>query len=193
MSFAGLRVGRSSVGGRQRHHSYFCRVQAHDNLVQNFAIDGATVPLAGGALHHGINIEGFSCGNAWSNGSMENGTFDSHRALPFENVRTDITVNNDGSVGGAGDAGPLFGARFAHWNIRVTNDRCYAIAIQDVAPRSAIVGVRGCSNNTSGLSRDFSGDLESETEATGRPVLPANLYEAQLKERLRRRRGANTD
>lgn len=181
-----------SVGGRQRHHSYFCRVQSHDNLIRNFAIDEATVPLTDGATHHGINIEGFSCGNAWSEGTMENGTLDSHRALPFENVRTDITVNNDGAVGGAGDAGPLFGARFAHWNVRVTNDRCYAIAIQDVAPRSVVVGVRGCSDYESGLSSDFDGELESETEANGESVTPANLYEAQLRERRHQRGSANT-
>lgn len=174
VTFENVSVG--SAVGRESHHPYACRVQAHDNLVANFRIETPAI--------HGINVEGFASGNAWSEGVMEHGTLDSHRAIPFENVRNDITVNNDGNVGGAGDAGPRFGARMTHWNVRVTNDRCHAIAIQDIAPYSATVGIQGCPDYSSGLQRDFEGDLESVTEALGEGVAPPNLYRAQLKERL---------
>jgi hypothetical protein len=70
-------------------------------------------------------------------------------------------VNNNGRVGGSSASGPLFGARFAHWNVRITNGSPYAIVIADVAPRSATVGVRGASSSDSGLEADFDGDLES--------------------------------
>ncbi|MEQ7008992.1 glycosyl hydrolase family 28-related protein [Actinopolymorpha sp. B17G11] len=183
-SCKGVTLRDVSVGGRQRHHSYICRVQAHDNLVTRFRIDRATVPLPSGSTHHGINVEGLASGNVWSDGVMENGTFDSHRALPFENVRTDITVTNDAFVGGAGDAGPRFGARFAHWNVRVTNGRTYAVAIHDMAPRAAVVGIAGATTFASGLPRDFTGDLGSVSEALGSGAVPADLHAAQLRARL---------
>ncbi|MDX2825671.1 hypothetical protein PV416_32525 [Streptomyces ipomoeae] len=52
--------------------------------------------------------------NVRSGGDMRMGTFDSHSGLPFANVRTDITVNDNGRHGGDANAGPLFGARFTH-------------------------------------------------------------------------------
>ena len=53
------------VGGRSAHHSFACRMQAHDNLVEGFEIEQFTVPLPTGALHHGLNLEGLSAGNVW--------------------------------------------------------------------------------------------------------------------------------
>lgn len=87
---------------------------------------------------------------------MRMGTFDSHRGLPFANVRTDITVNNNGRHGGDASAGPLFGARFTHWNIRVTNSRAGLVRIDGLAPYSATVGideVRSSTRSTSPISR----------------------------------------
>ncbi|MET7752493.1 glycosyl hydrolase family 28-related protein [Micromonospora sp. NPDC005367] len=150
-----------TVGGRAAHHSFACRMQSNDNLVENFEIERFTVPVPSGAIHHGLNVEGLSAGNVYRGGRMAEGTFDTHRALPFENVRTDITVDNNGQVGGSAASGPLFGARMTHWNVRITNGRPYAITIADVAPRSATVGVQGVEDTGSGLPRDFSGDLES--------------------------------
>jgi hypothetical protein len=172
------------VGGRARHHSFVCRVQSHDMLVDKFEILPATTPVAAGAGYHGINTEGFTSGNVWSNGTME-GTFDSHRALPFESVRTAITVNNTGNTGGANDAGPRWAARFCHWNIDVTNGRPHAIRLEEHAPCSAMVGVRGTSGPTE-HPKEFGGDLSSVVEALDERVAPFNLYEAQLRARLRR-------
>jgi hypothetical protein len=171
------------VGGRARHHTFICRVQTHDLLVDHFEIPAATTPLAPGAAHHGINTEGFSSGNVWSNGVME-GTFDSHRALPFESVRTAITVTNNGTTGGAGDAGPRWGARFCHWNIDVLGGRNHGVRLAEHAPYSAAVGVRGTTGPTD-HPKDFTGELSSVVDALDEAVLPVNLYEAQLRHRLR--------
>ncbi|MFG1818421.1 glycosyl hydrolase family 28-related protein [Kribbella sp. NPDC049174] len=175
------------VGGRSAHHSFACRMQSHDNLVDGFEIEPFSVPLPTGALHHGLNLEGLSAGNVWRRGRMAEGTFDTHRAMPFENARTDITLVNNGRVGGSAASGPLFGARIAHWNIRITSGSPYAIHLADVAPRSITVGLQGLTGNASGLPRDFQGDLENGTYLLGQRPAVADLYSAQ---RQLRRDGA---
>ncbi|MFU8851809.1 glycosyl hydrolase family 28-related protein [Micromonospora sp. SL1-18] len=172
-----------AVGGRAPHHSFACRMQSNDNLVEHFEIERFTVPVRSGAVHHGLNLEGLSSGNVYRRGRMSEGTFDTHRALPFENVRTAITVENNGAVGGSAASGPLFGARMAHWNVRITNPRSYAITIADVAPRSVTVGVQGVDGTGSGLSRDFSGDLESLLVGHGSAPAVDDLYAAQRAQR----------
>jgi hypothetical protein len=167
------------VGGRSAHHSFACRMQSHDNLVDGFEIEPFSVPVPTGAVHHGLNLEGLSAGNVWRRGRMAEGTFDTHRAMPFENARTDITLVNNGRVGGSAASGPLFGARIAHWNIRITSGSPYAIHLADVAPRSITVGLQGLTGEASGLTRDFPGDLENGTYLLGqRPAVP-DLYAAQ--------------
>lgn len=167
------------VGGRSAHHSFACRMQSHDNLVDGFEIEQFTVPLPTGALHHGLNLEGLSAGNVWRRGRMAEGTFDTHRAMPFENARTDITLVNNGRVGGSAASGPLFGARIAHWNVRITSGSPYAIQLANVAPRSITVGLQGLTSDASGLPRDFPGDLENGTyQLASRPSV-ADLYAAQ--------------
>ncbi|MPZ80466.1 MAG: hypothetical protein GEV28_08750 [Actinophytocola sp.] len=162
------------VGGRARHHTFICRVQSHDMLVEDFEIPKATTPVATGAAHHGLNTEGFGSGNVWSNGVME-GTFDSHRALPFDSVRTAITVTNNGVTGGAGDAGPRWGARFCHWNIDVLGGRAHGIRLEEHAPYSAMVGIRGTSGPhrpPEGLHRRavHSGRRAGRAGAAGEPL-----------------------
>jgi hypothetical protein len=167
------------VGGRSAHHSFACRMQSHENLVDGFEIEAFTVPLPTGALHHGLNLEGLSAGNVWRRGRMAEGTFDTHRAMPFENARTDITLVNNGRVGGSAASGPLFGARIAHWNVRITSGNPYAIQLADVAPRSITVGLQGLTSDPSGLPRDFQGDLENGTFLLGRRPAVPDLYAAQ--------------
>ncbi|GAB1509422.1 glycosyl hydrolase family 28-related protein [Actinophytocola sp. KF-1] len=174
---------QAALNCRARHHTFICRVQTHDLLVDHFEIPAATTPLAPGAAHHGINTEGFSSGNVWSNGTME-GTFDSHRVLPFESVRTAITITNNGTTGGAGDAGPRWGARFCHWNVDVLGGRSHGVRLEAHAPYSAMVGVRGTTGPTDHPA-DFTGELSSVADALDEAVHPVNLYEAQLRHRLR--------
>lgn len=172
---------RTRVTGRGAHHPYFCREGSHDNLTEDFKIDERTAPAPAGTQLHGINVEGLSSYNVWSRGVMQMGTFDSHRGMPFANVRTDITVNNNGRHGGDASAGPLFGARFTHWNIRVTNERAGLMKIDGLAPYSATVGVNKVREFDQIDVPDFSGDLHSRIELYGTTgvVRPRNLYEAQ--------------
>ncbi len=172
-------LSRVAVGGRSGHHSFACRMQSHDNLVDDFVIEPFTVPVPSGAVHHGLNLEGLSSGNVWRRGRMSEGTFDTHRALPFENARTNITLVNNGRVGGSAASGPLFGARIAHWNIQITNGSPYAIAVADVAPRSVTVGVQGTTGTDSELTPDFSGDLEAVIADHGVRPRVTDLYSAQ--------------
>lgn len=175
---------RVAVGGRSAHHSFACRMQAHDNLVDGFEIEAFTVPVPAGAVHHGLNLEGLSAGNVWRRGTMAEGTFDTHRAMPFENARTAITLVNNGRVGGSQASGPLFGARIAHWNVVITGGSPYAVTIGDVAPRSVTVGVQGASGTASELPADFAGDLENLQADLGVRPSVTDLYQAQ-RDRLR--------
>ena len=169
------------VSGRGSHHPYCCREGSHDNLVEDFTLDRRTVPAPAGTQLHGINVEGLSSYNVWSRGRMAMGTFDTHRGLPFANVRTDITVTNDGSHGGDASAGPLYGARFTHWNITVTNQRAGCIKLDEIAPYSATVGISEVSEFGQIDQPDFTGALHTRAESYGHPgaVTPPNLYEAQ--------------
>ncbi|MFJ8362293.1 glycosyl hydrolase family 28-related protein [Streptomyces sp. NPDC093984] len=172
---------RTRVAGRGSHHPYFCREGSHDNLIEDFTIEQRTVPAPPNTQLHGINVEGLSSYNVWSRGEMQMGTFDSHRGLPFANVRTDITVNNNGRHGGDAIAGPLFGARFTHWNLRVTNGRAGLMKIDGLAPYSATVGINEVTEFDQIDVPDFTGDLHSRLELYGTTdaVRPRNLYEAQ--------------
>ncbi|WP_326712340.1 hypothetical protein OG758_27155 [Streptomyces sp. NBC_01474] len=174
---------RTRVAGRGSHHPYFCREGSHDNLVESFTIEQRTVPAPAGTQLHGINVEGLSSYNVWSRGEMKMGTFDSHRGMPFANVRTDITVNNNGRHGGDASAGPLFGARFTHWNIRVTNQRAGLMRLDGLAPYSATVAVNTVREFDQTDVPDFTGDLHARLELYGDgvsdTVRPRNLYDAQ--------------
>lgn len=178
----GITLHKVTVSGRARHHSFICREQSHDCLVHEFSITPATTALAAQALTHGLNVEGYSSGNVWSDGEME-GTFDSHRRIPFENVRTDIRLKNTGVLGGAKKAGPHWGARFVHWNVEVRNKRAYAVRLEHHAPFSAMVGVIG-PTKPHPKPGEFVGELHSVLADTDTDVSPRNLYLAQLEHRL---------
>ncbi|WP_241266059.1 hypothetical protein [Streptomyces boncukensis] len=172
---------RTRVSGRGSHHPYFCREGSHDNLVERFRIDRRTVPAPPGSQLHGINVEGLSSHNVWSRGRMDMGTFDTHRGMPFANVRTQITVHNDGRHGGDASAGPLYGARFAHWNVTVANARAGCVRLDGIAPYSATVGISRVREWGQIDEPDFDGELHTRLEGYGCPdgVRPWNLYEAQ--------------
>ncbi|GGT20077.1 hypothetical protein GCM10010271_23900 [Streptomyces kurssanovii] len=172
---------RTRVEGRGSHHPYFCREGSHDNLVEDFTVARRTVPAPAWTQLHGINVEGLSSYNVWSRGVMEMGTFDTHRGMPFACVRTEITVENNGRHGGDASAGPLYGARFTHWNVTVTNGRAGLVRIDGIAPYSATVAVSEVREFDQTDVPDFTGALNSRLEAYGAPgaVHPVNLYEAQ--------------
>jgi hypothetical protein len=162
-----------SAGGRSLHHFTITRKGSHDNLIQDFELEDFTIPAVDGSYLHGISTEDLSSGNVWRRGLMHTGTFDSHRRLPFENLRTDITlVNKDAVPGGGFQEGPLFGARTVHWGITVTSGESLCMDITDVAPRSLAAGITGLTEPGSRLRgvpshAYFEGDLESERLAFG--------------------------
>jgi len=174
-------------GDPMNHHSVAMRVNSHDNLVKDFVVKGMW------RVKHGINVEWLSSGNVYSKGTMEKGTFDSHRALSFDLIRTEITLTNEADgPGGAGQAGPFIGARVAHWNIRVlaakpspTNMNAPGdfVFMPFTFPMGAFVGIQGA--EVSNKVRDTTpGEKGSIIADEG--VVPAitNLYESQLKLRL---------
>jgi hypothetical protein len=162
-----------SAGGRSLHHFTATRESSHDNLIEDFVLEDFNIPAVEGSYLHGINVEGLSSGNVWRRGMMHTGTFDSHRRLPFENLRTDITVvNKDAVPGGSFDSGPQFGARSVHWGITVQNGNNLCMDITDVAPRSCTAGIVGLDEPGSFLrgvpsNSYFEGDLESECISLG--------------------------
>lgn len=101
--------------------------------------------------------------------------------MPFANVRTEITVENNGRHGGDASAGPLYGARFTHWNVTVTNGRAGLVKIDTIAPYSATVGISDVREFDQIDVPDFTGELHARVEAYGTPetLHPKNLYEAQ--------------
>ncbi|WP_078876994.1 glycosyl hydrolase family 28-related protein [Streptomyces sp. 150FB] len=181
VSSSACTLRRTRVAGRGSHHPYYCREGSHDNLVEDFVVEQRTVATPEGTQLHGINVEELSSHNVWSRGRMEMGTFDTHRGMPFANVRTDITLANDGRHGGDGIAGPLYGARFTHWNVTVTNGRAGLVKIDGIAPYSATVGISEVTEFDQIDVPDFEGELHARTEHYGAPeaVGPRNLYEAQ--------------
>jgi len=159
------------------HHGTLTRASSHDNLFTDFRIESQP--------WHGANIESLSTGNVWRRGVLAHGTFDSHRRLPFENIRTDITlVTNDGTHGGNG--GPLMGARFAHWNMRTPNGRNYIVGWANALPQGVIVGLQGSSPRWDAQADRLPvGELSGcRIESLDTTPNPPDLYAAQLALRL---------
>ncbi|UED86142.1 glycoside hydrolase family 55 protein [Streptomyces profundus] len=181
VSAKGCTLRGTTISGRGSHHPYCCREGSHDNLVEDFALLDRTSPPPADTQLHGINVEGLSSYNVWSRGRMEMGTFDSHRGMPFANVRTEITVNNNGTHGGDDTAGPLYGARFTHWNVTVTNGRAGMIKLDEIAPYSATVAISEVTEFGQIDQPDFVGELHTRLESYGDPSAadPANLHAAQ--------------
>jgi hypothetical protein len=164
------------IEGPAHHHATALRSCSHDNLITTFAINSAPV--------HGINTEDLSTGNVWRDGTIKNGTFDSHRAMSFESMRTNITINNNGKPGGAGSAGPLLGARMVHWNIRATGSGEW-VNQPDCISMGALVGVQGVPREAKESWAMVKGDKGCIIADEGRAPGIKDLFEAQLQLRLK--------
>jgi hypothetical protein len=166
------------IKGSTNHHSTALRVMSHDNLITDFRFESSPM--------HGANTEGLSTGNVWRNGDMKHGTFDSHCAMSFESLRTNITVNSDGRPGGGGESGPFLGARVVHWSIRMTGGKPEWINSPESMPLGALVGIQGAPRVTGGkdLWHMMPGEKGCVIADEGKVPSPPDLYEAQLKLRL---------
>lgn len=171
------------TGPEQHHHTLACRDSSHDILFEHFEVNG---PLR---VKHGINTEFLSSGNVWRDGKMPKGTFDSHRALSFDSIRTDITLANDADgPGGAGEAGPFLGKRIVHWNINIEHSPRKIpgefVFQPEVLPMGAVVGIRGAPLTTSNAPAMPQGDKGCLIVEPGKQLEITDLYAAQLKLRL---------
>jgi hypothetical protein len=187
--------GSTGVDTSTFHHAYEVG-DAYDCLIDDFTIAEGAKPL------HGIHVNAHASGNVWSRGTMMHGTFDSHRALPFENVHTQITMFNDGLHGGTRSDGPMLGARFVTWNVTVTGPEpkascdglanytspCgaqYMVANAGDMPFGAIVGVTlptGASIDSPFLHAPDGSQTSTPSECLiedSKVASPPNLYEAQ--------------
>ena len=171
------------TGPEQHHHTLACRVSSHDILFEHFDVDGPT------RVKHGINTEWLSSGNVWRDGKMKKGTFDSHRALSFDSIRTNIILTNDADgPGGAGEAGPFLGKRIVHWNIELDHSTRKIpgefVFQAEALPMGALVGVRGSAPANGPAPAMPKGDKGCITVDAGKTPEIKDLYEAELKLRL---------
>lgn len=161
----------------QVHHATAVRSFSADILQRDFTVEAPRV-------FHGVNHEWMSSGCVWSRGRLASGTFDSHRGLPFDSVRTEITLErNTGIVGGAVYAGPRNGRRIVHWNIDNRGTSGAAVLEPDAFTSSAMVGLRG-PRKTGCADGMVCGDKNVLEVATGQVPHPVNLHDAQVAVRM---------
>lgn len=170
----------------QSKYVFTNRVQSHDILYDGFEVFNSVL------INNGINTEFLSTGNVWTRGYMERGTFDNHRFLSFDYLRTDIRLNNPAGSrpGGDADAGPFTGRRGVHWNIEVmeTSDRPLANRGEWVYHPvqftwGAQIGIRGAPEYTANNGNPWSmptGNKNMLVGDIGSIPEPANLFDAQV-------------
>ncbi|MCC5806767.1 MAG: fibronectin type III domain-containing protein [Opitutales bacterium] len=173
-----------TAGAMQAKYVFTNRVMSHDVLYDGFRIRNT------GVLTNGINTEWLGTGNVWTRGEMDKGTFDSHRLMSFDFLRTDITMRNpdEARPGGAAQAGPFVGNRAVHWNVRIEDsDRPESSRGQWVYhpvqyTYGAQIGITGAAPYTLGDSNVWAmpgGDKNMLVGDDGVEPSPANLFDAQ--------------
>lgn len=162
-------------GTVELHHAT-THVRAHDSLVESFTLDQE--------VHHGISVEDLATGMVYRDGNMTFGTFDSHRFMPFDVLRTNITLTNEtGGPGGASDFGPFVGKNVVHWNIDITgpSDRGAWVNHPETHSMGALVGVRGAPEDYTtplfGMEPGPKGTIIADAGST--PTI-TDLYQAQF-------------
>ncbi len=171
-------VSGFNLRGSDNHHATALRCMSADNLIERFVIESKPM--------HGINMEWLGSGNVWREGTMKNGTFDSHGGLSFDNLRTNITVANTGKPGGAKQAGPFLGKRTTTWNVRITNGNAEFIHQPEQFTMSALVGIQGAPVKPDVSFNMPAGDKGTVVADPGKRPKIDDLYEAQLKLRLKK-------
>ncbi len=173
----GLALSGIEFTGTVRMHHAQTFVRGTDCLLEDFLLDAP--------VHHGISVEDLSSGIVCRHGVMNHGTFDSHRFMPFDIVRTDISLFNDGGPGGANDFGPFVGKNVVHWNVEITGGGQLAngglyVNQPDAHSLGALVGVRGAPTDTSDAWAMVPGEKGNIIADPGaEPGIP-DLYAAQL-------------
>lgn len=175
----------ASSGALQSKYIFTNRAMSHDVLYDGFVIRNT------GVLTNGINTEWLGTGNVWTRGDMDKGTFDSHRLMPFDYLRTDITMRNPAEArpGGAARAGPFTGRRAVHWNVRIQDsDRPAASRGEWVfhpvqytyGAQIGITGAEMFTLNDNNVWAMPAGDKAMLIGDAGLEPSPANLFDAQV-------------
>lgn len=168
------------------------RVHSHDVLYDGIWVGNT------GLVSNGINTEWISTGNVWTRHDMEKGTFDSHRMMSFDYLRTDIILDNpaESRPGGAGQAGPFTGRRAVHWNVTVRDsdrpaaERGLWVYDPEQYTYGAQIGIQGAAPvfrsdpTTPNIWAMPSGDKNMLIGDEGLTPAITNLYDAQLAHRL---------
>jgi hypothetical protein len=163
------------------------RVMSHDILYEDFRVRNT------GTISNGMNTEWLSSGNVWSRFDMDRGTFDSHRMMAFDGIRTEIRLRNpsDSRPGGNREAGPFTGRRLVHWNIEVTDsDRPQAergmwVLDPEQYVSTVMAGIQGAPVfRRESLFGMPPGDKDVRIVDKGRIAEPRNLFEAQRRLRF---------
>jgi pectate lyase-like protein len=140
----------------------------HDYLVSNFTVDTQFV--------HDLTVDTFANGNVFSEGKGIDVNFDHHRAVPFENLFTNIDVGSGSRLwknGGSECAGPNSGARETLWRIQATSPQSYPNY-----PQLNIVGMTAWPASKS--------DLTWIEPIPPPSLVPVNIHLAQLSRRLKK-------
>jgi len=161
------------LGDEKRHHGYYFRYNVHDCIVTGFQI--------GNCGNEGLSISHRSSGNVFNDGIMEHGSFDSHRGIPFDLIRTNITlVRNDGHQGGNPDAGPHNGARVVHWNITNKSRRDDTLAEPDNHPSGMLAGIIGAKYRMVEEGDILKGPKNTLLAPLNQEAAPKDLYRGMM-------------
>jgi len=155
--------------------------------VRNVTIEGPDNGLIHSGARNttvtGLKITGSPNHHVTAQRVMSHGTFDSHRQMSWDLIRTNITINNDGGPGGGNQAGPLLGAHVVHWNICATGKDEF-VCQPDCHSMGALVGIQGVARSVKNSWAMVPGDKGCLVADDGKVPVPPDLYEAQLKLRL---------
>lgn len=161
------------LGDEKRHHGYYFRYNVHDCIVSDFHV--------GQCGNEALSISFRSSGNIFHGGTMERGSFDSHRGIPFDLIRSNITlVSNDGNQGGGAEAGPRNGARVVHWNITDRSRNGRTIAEPDCHPSGLLAGIF-CNHYLSEREPSMpKGPLNTLTAPLDEQASPLDIYPSMM-------------
>lgn len=160
-----------TLRGTVRLHHGNTVVRGHDSMLDGFDWEQP--------VHHGISVEDLATGNVSRRGRMDHGTFDSHRFMSFDLLRTDVDLFNDGGPGGASDFGPFVGKNVVHWNISLRQNKGLYVFQPDAHSRGALVGIRGANADTSNAWAMVPGDKDNLIADIGELPSPSDLWVAQ--------------
>ncbi len=158
---------RSGLTG---HHALWATGASQDCLFSDFRFETT--------YEHDLTVEGLANGNVFRRGRGVAINIDHHRNAPYENLFTDIDLGDPRRVwtsGGRGDRGPHSGARETFWNLRASTSNFPKLPDW---PQMNLVGVTGYAKSTTADKQWI--------EPAPEGIQPADLYDAQLDNRLKK-------